>query len=117
MLFRSNLRHLDISGTNLIEMPLLMDKLKSLQTLTSFILGKKGGSISARTLVVCPIDLEYPLTQSPWQSLITPPPPALPRFPMEAPSEFNLNQPEEGLVQLTGKGILGETYLILLTQK
>ncbi|KAM3733838.1 hypothetical protein ACB098_11G168500 [Castanea mollissima] len=39
-----NLRHLDISGTNLIEMPLLMGKLRSLQTLTSFILGKKGGS-------------------------------------------------------------------------
>nr|POE57936.1 putative disease resistance protein [Quercus suber] len=39
-----NLRHLDISGTNLIKMPLLMDRLKSLQTLTSFILGKKGGS-------------------------------------------------------------------------
>ncbi|KAM4072792.1 hypothetical protein ACB094_11G166300 [Castanea mollissima] len=31
-------------GTNLIEMPLRMDKLKSLQTLTSFILGKKGSS-------------------------------------------------------------------------
>ena len=39
-----NLRHLDISGTKLIEMPLLMGRLKSLQTLTSFILGKKGGS-------------------------------------------------------------------------
>nr|POE57942.1 putative disease resistance rpp13-like protein 1 [Quercus suber] len=39
-----NLRHLDISGTNLIEMPLLMDRLKSLQTLASFILGNKGGS-------------------------------------------------------------------------
>ncbi|KAK4592064.1 hypothetical protein RGQ29_016521 [Quercus rubra] len=39
-----NLRHLDISGTNLREMPLLMHKLKSLQTLTSFILGKKGSS-------------------------------------------------------------------------
>ena len=39
-----NLRHLDISGTKLIEMPLVMDKLKSLQTLTSFILGKKGSS-------------------------------------------------------------------------
>uniref|UniRef100_A0A2N9GEA7 Disease resistance RPP13-like protein 1 n=1 Tax=Fagus sylvatica TaxID=28930 RepID=A0A2N9GEA7_FAGSY len=39
-----NLRHLDISGTNLIEMPLQMGRLKSLQTLTSFIIGKKGGS-------------------------------------------------------------------------
>ncbi|XP_030962786.1 putative disease resistance protein At3g14460 [Quercus lobata] len=39
-----NLRHLDISETNLIEMPMLMGRLKSLQTLTSFILGKKGGS-------------------------------------------------------------------------
>lgn len=39
-----NLRHLDISGTNLIEMPLLMGRLKGLQTLTSFILGKNGGS-------------------------------------------------------------------------
>jgi hypothetical protein len=39
-----NLRHLDISGTNLIEMPLQMGRLKSLQTLTSFIMGKKGGS-------------------------------------------------------------------------
>ena len=39
-----NMRHLDISGTNLIEMPLLMGRLKSLQTLTSFVLGKKGGS-------------------------------------------------------------------------
>ena len=39
-----NLRHLDIRGTKLIEMPLLMGRLKSLQTLTSFILGKKGGS-------------------------------------------------------------------------
>ncbi|KAM4082306.1 hypothetical protein ACJW30_11G162500 [Castanea mollissima] len=39
-----NLRHLDIIGTNLKEMPLLMGRLKGLRTLTSFILGKKGGS-------------------------------------------------------------------------
>ncbi|KAM4072793.1 hypothetical protein ACB094_11G166400 [Castanea mollissima] len=39
-----NLRHLDIIETNLKEMPLLMGRLKSLQTLTSFILGKGGGS-------------------------------------------------------------------------
>ena len=39
-----NLRHLDINGINLIDMPLQMDKLKSLQKLTSFILGKKGSS-------------------------------------------------------------------------
>ncbi|XP_050281749.1 putative disease resistance protein At3g14460 [Quercus robur] len=39
-----NLRHLDIIGTNLKEMPLLMGRLKSLRTLTSFILGKNGGS-------------------------------------------------------------------------
>ena len=39
-----NLRLFDIIGTNLIEMPLLMGRLKSLRTLTSFILGKNGGS-------------------------------------------------------------------------
>nr|XP_023924571.1 putative disease resistance RPP13-like protein 1 [Quercus suber] len=39
-----NLRHLDIRGTKLMEMPLLMGRLKGLQTLTSFILGKNGGS-------------------------------------------------------------------------
>ena len=39
-----NMRHLDIRGTNLIKMPLLMGRLKSLQTLSAFILGKNGGS-------------------------------------------------------------------------
>ena len=39
-----NLRHLDISGTNLIEMPPRIGKLKSLQTLSAFILGKNGDS-------------------------------------------------------------------------
>nr|POE95611.1 putative disease resistance protein [Quercus suber] len=39
-----NLRHLDISGTNLIEMPPHIVKLKSLQTLSAFILGKNGDS-------------------------------------------------------------------------
>ena len=44
------------------------------------------------TLVVCPIDLENPLTQPPWQSLITPPPLALPGFPHEASSVLSLCQ-------------------------
>ena len=64
---------------------------------------------SATTLVVCPIDLENPLTQSPWQSLITPPPSAFPRFLHDAPSVLNLCQPPNGLIHLTGIANLKET--------
>ena len=70
------------------------------------------------TLVVCPIDLENPLTQPLWQSLITPPPPlALPRFPHDAPSVLSLCQPPNGLVHLTGIANQEETWRLVLTQK
>ena len=72
---------------------------------------------SATTLVVCPIDLENPLTQSPWQSLITPPPLALPGFSHDAPSVLSLCQPPNGLIHLTGIANLEETWQLLLTQK
>jgi len=40
-----SLRHLDISGTVALgEMPKQMGKLKNLQTLTCFVMGKSGGS-------------------------------------------------------------------------
>ncbi|CAL5382120.1 unnamed protein product [Camellia sinensis] len=38
------LRHLDISGTNLMEMPMQMSQLKGLQHLTNFVVGKCSGS-------------------------------------------------------------------------
>ena len=46
---------------------------------------------SAETLVAQPMDLTYPLSHFPLQSLINPLPPALPGFPQEAPSELSLN--------------------------
>ena len=39
-----NLRHLDIGGTDIKEMPVHMGRLKSLRTLTTFVLGKSTGS-------------------------------------------------------------------------
>ena len=39
-----NLRHLDISRTNLKEMPLQMGKLRNLQNLRIFLVGKHSGS-------------------------------------------------------------------------
>nr|XP_028956315.1 putative disease resistance RPP13-like protein 1 [Malus domestica] len=39
-----HLRHLDIGGTNIKEMPVHMGRLKSLRTLTAFVLGKSTGS-------------------------------------------------------------------------
>lgn len=39
-----NLRHLDISGTNLKDMPVKIGRLKRLRTLTTFVVGKSTGS-------------------------------------------------------------------------
>ena len=72
---------------------------------------------SAITLAVCPIDLKNPLTQIPWQSLITPPPPTLPGFPHDASSVFSLCHPTNSLVHLTRIAILEKTSRILLTWK
>ena len=71
---------------------------------------------SAITLVVNPIGLEKPLIQFPWLFLIRPPPPDLPGLPRDAPSVFNLCQPDEGLVQLTEMATLDANFLTLLTQ-
>ena len=51
----------------------------------------------AMTLVVIPIFQAKPWTQLPLWSRMTPPPPALPGFPIEAPSMLSLCQPILGL--------------------
>ena len=51
------------------------------------------------------MDLKKPLIHFPSQSLIRPPPPALPGFPLEAPSVFNLNHSTGGLFHFTGKEV------------
>ncbi|KAI5342713.1 hypothetical protein L3X38_010589 [Prunus dulcis] len=40
----TNLHHLDVSGTKIEEMPVQMGRLKSLRTLTAFVVGKSTGS-------------------------------------------------------------------------
>ena len=60
---------------------------------------------STTKLEACPMDLENPLIHFPLQSLIKPPPPALPGFPLEAPSVFNLNHCSSGLLYFTGMKI------------
>ncbi|CAL9004609.1 unnamed protein product [Prunus brigantina] len=40
----SNLHHLDVNGTKIAEMPVEMGRLKSLRTLTAFVVGKSNGS-------------------------------------------------------------------------
>ena len=42
-----------------------------------------------------------------------PPPPALPGFPNDAPSELSLNQPSLGLFQPTGITTFALVYLLL----
>ena len=49
------------------------------------------------TLVAKPMDLAKPLTQCLLLSLISPPLPALPGFPPEAPSVLSLNHSSGGL--------------------
>ena len=72
---------------------------------------------SAIMLVAKPMDLANPLNQLPLQSLISPPPPAQPRFPQEAPSVFNLYHPSGGLDHFTWIMDLLFTCLTLPTQK
>ena len=56
---------------------------------------------SASKLVVTPIRLENPAIHLPFSSLITPPQPAKPGLPLEAPSVFNFFQPACGFSHLT----------------
>ena len=72
---------------------------------------------SAITLVVCPIDLKYPLIHLLSLSQISPPLPALPGFLREAISVLSLCQLGRGLDHLIGIAILGIICLALLTQK
>ena len=61
---------------------------------------------SVITLVVYPIDLEYPLIHTPSLFLIYPPPPALSGFPSEAPSVLSLYQPENKLIYSLTKKLI-----------
>ena len=72
---------------------------------------------SAATLVVFPIFLIKPFTHFPLWSRISPPPPAHPGFPCDAPSEFNLYHPGSGLFQQIGLTVQCLIFCLLLTQK
>ena len=72
---------------------------------------------SATTLVVFPIFLIKPFTHFPLWSRISPPPPAHPGFPCDAPSEFNLYHPGSGLFQQIGLTVQCLIFCLLLTQK
>ena len=71
---------------------------------------------SADMLVAKPMDLANPLSHFPLQSLINPPPPALPGFPQEAPSKLSLNHPSGGLDHFTCIETLCLTFIIFPTQ-
>ena len=45
-----NLRHLDISGCNLMAMPMQIGELQNVQTLTSFVVGKQKDGLRIREL-------------------------------------------------------------------
>ena len=67
-------------------------------------------------LIAYLIDLAYPLIHNPLQSLIRPPPPTLPGFPHEAPSEFSLNHPTRGLNHFTYRIVFCLAFLIVPIQ-
>jgi Leucine-rich repeat (LRR) protein len=57
-----NLRHLDISGTNIKEMPMQIVELEKLRTLTVFIVGRGQVGISIKELRKFPHLLQGKLT-------------------------------------------------------